>query len=247
MTGLEIPPVLALLGTISGKVFNFVQQRRAKKVISTMAEDIATISYDTKELSNYIRHEFLLVREKLNSISEWFADEIRREALSAFSCIFDAINIDDEKLKSNLLLEGYKISTKLINLNPNNKILSESTSKNEVEYMISWGYWGRFIFFLLNNQSNFAEKQIYLCASKYPLIAVSLFPGAFFGEHFIVLEQVTKEIQKRIALPDSIYDEISVLDCSSLPSNIQLPLLEIQFQEELERLADFAAKKIQER
>lgn len=212
-----------------------------------MAEDIATTSYETKELSKFIRGEFVWVRDRLYSISEWFADEIRREALSAFSCIFDAIHIDDEKLKSDLLLEGYRISTKLINLNPSSKILSESASEKEVGYMISWGYWGRFIFFLLNNQCSFAEKQIYLCASKYPLVAINLFPGAFFGEHFIILDQVTKEIQKRISLPDAVNLNISVLDCSALPSNIQVPLLEIQFEEELERLANFATRKLQEK
>ena len=89
---IEIPAALSLLGTISGKVFDFVQKHKSRKLMKSMASDIATISYEAQELSHFLKEEFLWVRDKLESISEWFADEIQRDALSSFSYIYDAIN-----------------------------------------------------------------------------------------------------------------------------------------------------------
>ncbi len=244
---IEVPAALTLLGTISGKVFDFVQKRKSRKLMKAIVSEMASVSYEIKELSGFLREEFLWVRNKLDSISEWFADEVRRDALSTFTYICDAINIEEEKLRSELLLEAYKTSTRLTNLNPNSQVLSDNQPEKEVEYMISWGYWGRFIFFLMNNQASYAEKQVYLCTSKYPVIAINLFPGAFFGEHFTILEKVTEEIQKRTKSPGTHYDSIDVLDCADLPSNIQLPLLEIQFNEEIERLSNFVKEKLGEK
>lgn len=244
MTGFEIPPIIGILGKVTPHIFGFIQKRRQGKKLANIQTGIKDLSIEISELSNFLREEFNWIDGKLNSITDWFTDEIQREALSGYTYMSDSISINNPDLSAELLNQSYFISTRLINLNPASEILKDGNTK--ADSLITWGYWGRFIYFLLNNELKYAERQIYICTSQYPLLGINLFPDMFFGEHFKILEKIVAEIQKRVNNDNLDFQNLTILDCADLPSNIQLPLLEIQCEEELDRLKEYCLNKLKE-
>ena len=122
MTGFEIPAILPILGKASIVIFSFY--KRDKR--------LQDIENGINELSIAVRTEFNEVSGKLAAISDWFVDEIRCDALSVFSYVADSVFIESHNLRTSLLPEAYRLSTKLTNLNVKGKIVEGYGSDNEI-------------------------------------------------------------------------------------------------------------------
>jgi hypothetical protein len=114
---------------------------------------------------------------RITAISGILDEQVRREMVSGFDLLDEAVRIADPALKREQLMLARTRFANLVALSPDGMM-----GGKENQFFRTAGFYGNFHYFAMSEDPVTATRQPLLCARDHPLLAVYVFGPRFFGE-----------------------------------------------------------------
>lgn len=164
-----------------------VESELANFVMSTFTE---LKSQNSRILKNQeeILEKLDAVQNDLKKVNQKLDEQILRDARVGIRHLIDGINSGSTKVKDSEYQLARQKFTSLIELNPN-EVTKGTSGEVDNKFLISFGYYGSFHYFNLQNDRRSAAIQVYECVERWiewetSIFALKMFSHKFFSKNY---------------------------------------------------------------
>jgi hypothetical protein len=168
--------------------------------IPNALQELSEIDNEILENQEEMIKQLDAITERLDIIESKIDEQTLITARKSLRHLFNAVNSDVKKVRSQQLQLATHGFSQLIELEPN-EVTRGLTKTVKNESLIVIGYWGNHLYFAVQKDFRNALLQVYECTSKYPVESLSAFSASYYSRDYqkllnILIEDYRKNMEE---------------------------------------------------